>query len=57
MTDMEPFVFAVVRKKDKKALLKVAKDLVRAGCLSLSIHRSINGGLLLTCAFFCLTLL
>jgi hypothetical protein len=42
VTDMEPFVFAVVRKKDKKALLKVAKDLVRAGCLSVSTLQSIH---------------
>jgi hypothetical protein len=55
---MEPFVFAVVRKKDKKALLKVAKDLVRAGCLFV-VHPSINPsinvvarGLPVTCVLF-----
>ncbi len=29
LTDMDPFVFAIVRRKDKKNLIQSAKDLVR----------------------------
>ncbi len=35
VAEMEPFVFGVIRRKDKKALLQVAKDLVTTHALFL----------------------